>query len=402
VCRAVREARAQRQGLAVSAGLLVAVLVAAALVDLGETTLLARLALWLLALEVACTVVHELGHATAAVLLGFRLYHLSFGYGPVLAARRFGRALFELRSYPVCGFVRVASRAPALQRGRHALVSLAGPATNAALLALAWSQLPAGLTVESPWAVTPWHLLFGVNAVILAVNLFPLKFPTDADLSTWQPNDGLSTLAALGASGARVRAWIAGAVALEAQERRARGDAAGAAAILDEAPADVQEAPDLQLVRAVLAAEARPGGTASQQAQDRLAAIAADADLPVRLRVDAGVALAELALATNDVDEADRRVRAAHALSPESLPLRRWRAEIALLRGAPAQAAPFLSGLEEVGLDPGERAEALALLARARSAEGRPEEGRALLERARALDPTAPGLARAERALEDR
>lgn len=72
-------------------------------------------------------VIHELGHALVARLLGWDVIEVVIGYGPELARFRVGRTLVALRAVPIEGHVLPTPRVPKHARLKSALVYAGGP-----------------------------------------------------------------------------------------------------------------------------------------------------------------------------------------------------------------------------------------------------------------------------------
>ncbi|RMG14433.1 MAG: hypothetical protein D6731_10365 [Planctomycetota bacterium] len=390
LCWQRRERRQLRDGLAIGAGLLLAGLLAAVFSPLGQVSELARLGLVFLGSYGLSVAAHEVGHGLVALALGFRVHGASLGYGPALLSRRLGGLRIDLRCYPVCGEVRVSSRAQGFARLRHAVVSLAGPLVNAVLLvlglALAAPLSPGGL---SPGDVSAAHLLALANALILLFNLAPLAYPDDARPNgRWTPTDGLQALRSLFAPPEAVAAWVEAGLAADAEALVAQGRLEDARRLLGERSETAAESPLRILLRARIAlAEGRP-----RVALDLLEVPSRAADLPPGLRARLLTGRARAALAVGDAALADSASREAVGLDAGSAEARAARGDALLARGHVAQAEVLFRGLRADASEPRERALACCRLARAREAAGAAEEARSLRDEALALDPTCPEL----------
>ncbi len=394
-CWSVRERDAHRQGLKFAAGLIVAVALAALVFELGSSSQLARLGLLVLAFELSGTILHELGHALVATLLGLRVHTMSFGYGPVLVSRRLGPWIVELCSIPVCGSVTVAGRSRIFPRVRQAIVCLGGPAANAVLAWIAWEVgigefPPTDLALSE---VSAWHVMFSVNATIVVLNVLPFAFPpADDHAESWQPNDGLLTLKSLVAPQEVVDGWASVAVAWEAEALlRSEGGATAARSLLEAAIESHPHSVQLRLLRGRLllsledweaAAASFKGlvdspGDLAQSPRDRAAALSGAANA---------------ALGAGDPETARGYASKALKLDPSSLSARLAHGQALLAGGWIAKAEAAFEAVLKNSNETSVRAVAACGAARARLETGDPEGCERLLELARALDPRCPQL----------
>lgn len=118
---------------------------------------------------------HELGHASAAMLLGFRVHRIALGVGPVDWRRRVAGVSVELRRYPCGGHTVFAAATVRWYRLRTWVVVAAGPLVNVATL---W----VGITVmgsapaDGPVGLLAWQVTI-VSVAVLAANLLPRRAP---------------------------------------------------------------------------------------------------------------------------------------------------------------------------------------------------------------------------------
>lgn len=95
--------------------------------------------------QLVLCVLHELAHALAAMLVGFRVVEIDLGRGPAWFARWWAGALVTMRPWPVHGFVRALYRGRRLLRPRLVAVALAGPLLNVlaavSMQAVTWAVL---------------------------------------------------------------------------------------------------------------------------------------------------------------------------------------------------------------------------------------------------------------------
>jgi regulator of sigma E protease len=148
---------------------------------------------WFLAVGaiVALVIIHELGHFTAAKVLGFRVERFSLFFGPVLFSVRRGETEYALSAIPLGGYVRVTGQNPQEElppelaaRGyfaqpvwRRVIFILAGPVANLvtafvilwiALLAFGIYQpstnvLPEGLTAPAASYLKPGDHIVSID-----------------------------------------------------------------------------------------------------------------------------------------------------------------------------------------------------------------------------------------------
>ncbi len=136
----------------------------------------------------ACVVIHELGHAWAASLLGGHVYNIQLGK-PRTGMTPFRLSFFGynwlLYAVPFCGLVRGQFVSTRHFRLRQCLFIAGGPFLNALCLAGAW--LMADQT-QSPSAVALWVGLLFANGIILLTSVPPRKLPAGSIASA---NDGM-------------------------------------------------------------------------------------------------------------------------------------------------------------------------------------------------------------------
>jgi tetratricopeptide (TPR) repeat protein len=127
------------------------------------------------------TVLHEAGHALAARALGLRVHAIILGSGPPLLEGHLGRARVTLSWMPLMGLTVFsgARQTPRLAL-RGALVILAGPLANAALLAGVTLAVGVGRMVEPEWlgALSPLTTLQWASVLLVVISLVPYRYPT--------------------------------------------------------------------------------------------------------------------------------------------------------------------------------------------------------------------------------
>ena len=129
--------RGERLGAALFALLLTGLLAAELLQGYSPRKLSV---LFIIAFWAPLLVVHELGHALTARLLGWHVHEIVIGFGPELARFSVGGTRVTLRLVPMEGYVVPSPDRLEGARGKSALVYFGGPGAEVlcALLALAW------------------------------------------------------------------------------------------------------------------------------------------------------------------------------------------------------------------------------------------------------------------------
>src|SRR5437899_718562 len=84
------------------------------------------------ALDHVIILLHELGHAAAAWLLGMRVFGVRVGRDKVMFNRMWGGVTYEIHWLPFGGFTNVGHRTPQWLRTRHMVMVAAGPAVTLA------------------------------------------------------------------------------------------------------------------------------------------------------------------------------------------------------------------------------------------------------------------------------
>ncbi|MDJ0975120.1 MAG: site-2 protease family protein [Planctomycetota bacterium] len=267
-------------------------------------------------------VVHELGHALAAKLVGWRVLELVIGFGKPVKRFRVGGTRVELRTFPLEGFVVPAPRTLRGAPWKNAFVYLAGPGVEIVLILVAgWLVgFDALLSRSDDLGMVTLQSACIAAAIGAAMNLLP--FPVAGGLVS----DGLGVLLSLLSRPEHYEAALA-------TPYRRRAAAALASGALDAGQAALREGlalhPSnawLQIEQAVLQA-AGGDGKGAQAALERLgSADATDAAAHVTwlhararialesldddLLVDADAA-AEAALKSQSSDVATRITRGA-------------------------------------------------------------------------------------------
>lgn len=118
---------------------------------------------------------HELGHAVAAALLGWRVGAIVVGMGQPVTSFRIGTAVVEVRLLPLEGFVQCLPMRVRLPRLESALIYLAGPGVElllaAGILVLAGPETLLSASVD--YGVIAWQSLAVAATSQASLNLLP-------------------------------------------------------------------------------------------------------------------------------------------------------------------------------------------------------------------------------------
>jgi tetratricopeptide (TPR) repeat protein/Zn-dependent protease len=132
-------------------------------------------------------VLHEIGHAAAAIFVGMEVAEIVIGNGETLFDIRIFGIPWKIKQFPVCGAVYVLGKSTYFYRTRSLIVSLFGPLTN---LILVWLPLefPREFMTISPTKIyiCPGIIFCLVNILLVGRTLFPqdvniygVRGPTD-------------------------------------------------------------------------------------------------------------------------------------------------------------------------------------------------------------------------------
>ncbi|HVS72360.1 MAG TPA: M50 family metallopeptidase [Phycisphaerae bacterium] len=149
--------------------------------------------LWLLA--------HELGHLTACLVLGIRIYGLELGRGRAMWAGNIGPFFLRIRSQWIAGRCYCSFLGHGRPGWRRMLMIAAGPLANATLAAIAIPHLRGNWPIGGYRDIAHgiWWAIFLPNAALTLGNLFPrrsnaggVRFATDG-AQLIAPTDSLLT-----------------------------------------------------------------------------------------------------------------------------------------------------------------------------------------------------------------
>ncbi len=169
-----------------------------------------------------CTVLHELGHACAGRLVGFRVFGIEIGKGRVISEFFFGGLHWQFRAIPFGGCVHGAPRDTRQYRLKESVFVLGGPLANVALLAVAIWVLPVEQVLDSGVfkGFTPATMFLLSNVTLLAYSLWPYRIESRHGKI---PNDILLLWETWRRPRAEVKQLPANCYLLEAQESQRRG-----------------------------------------------------------------------------------------------------------------------------------------------------------------------------------
>lgn len=137
-----------------------------------------RLAIvWFCLAWVVLTIIHEIGHAVVARLVGWRVHALQIGFGPIVMARIIQGIPVEIRLFPIVGLVEITPSNLKSPRLKNALIYAAGPAVEVLVAGLltvviGWDNMTSNTASYSVAAAQA----FAVAALVGAgLNLVPFS-----------------------------------------------------------------------------------------------------------------------------------------------------------------------------------------------------------------------------------
>jgi tetratricopeptide (TPR) repeat protein len=358
--------------------------------------MLYNFAVWPLVLFVSVAV-HELGHAGAGRVLGFKPRTIFLGVGRELTRWRLGSIDVRLNAFPLLGMTMVEPKGERALRLRAFAVFAAGPAATAALLlflllgvradgSLALLALPTGPITHEPAA---WQLAVLANVMMLGINLLPLSF------SAGFRSDGALLLSIPWMRERQLKDLLITHLVLDAMEALERHDLATAARAVEEA---LGRNPGSLVARTMSATIDMEQGRPAE-ARAALVALLAQHDALTkheRLQINNNLAWANFLIGDEAlVEEADRLseevVRefgsAAFALGT--------RGAVLLWRGRAAEACGLLERAQLTNHSPWGSALNACCLALAYAKRGDPKRALTWLEEAKRADPGCSLLPRA-------
>jgi len=336
-------------------------------------------------------VVHELGHAVAARLVGLEVGAIVIGVGRKLwSGEIFGTAV-TLHAWPLSGLTFLGAQSLDFLRTRLWFATLMGPVTNALLALLAveqWPDLVAkyGVPLLSLWIIT--------NGLLALQSLVPRRFSHAGEMLS---TDGLALLQIPRITLEQLESYLFTASLLRAYARFERREYAGARDICLKG---LEHAPDnLQLQVLLTACHSYLGNYAGSRALlVPLLRQYANADGTVRAAIENNMAFALLMSSPSagyDSDmliEADRLSANAFTLFPCALPYRSTRSLILTATGRPDRALDLLAYSHYATADRIPRGHCAIARAFALHRLGRGEESEEAAAEAARLNPDNVGI----------
>jgi tetratricopeptide (TPR) repeat protein len=140
-------------------------------------------------LMIVAALPHELGHAFAAKAVGFRVFHISIGYGRTIFERPFCGFDFQVKSIPFGGFAFSTPKNSKSYRVKDCIVVLAGPLANLLIAALLAVLTPdQALSFDFFNGLNLPGVFFVANMMSFCYSLVPRYFES---VYGRIPNDGL-------------------------------------------------------------------------------------------------------------------------------------------------------------------------------------------------------------------
>jgi tetratricopeptide (TPR) repeat protein len=301
-------------------------------------------------------VLHELGHALAARLVGWKVTEIAIGFGRELRRFRIGAMRVRLRALPVEGYVQFSPNSTERARIKHAFVYLAGPLTELLVLAVVAPLLgfePPGQRDEVGRVALE---SLGVAAALGALcTLFPYR-------SLGNPSDGLAIIASAFASREGFQHRLAWPFISEARRLLVREQLALAEQTLLDGLAQHPDEPRLQGLLAV----SRAAGGDAERAYATLEALGPPEERPVAVRADLIADAAWCVLFAKDASlfgEAQRAAERAVELSPEDPHYEILLGRVHLERSHPHEAYTCLMSAYKRTRDVDQEAQCVAYLA---------------------------------------
>jgi tetratricopeptide (TPR) repeat protein len=332
--------------------------------------------------------VHELGHAIAGWLVGFRIVAVTLGSGPLLLLRTVLGVKVRIKALPLMGLTSGVPRDDApTQRWRLWIFTAGGPAANVLIyFVLRWMFGAAALRDFKS------HPLVGtavwVNWWVLAANLFP--FRTKEGLAS----DGYGLLTTPFWSAAKQLEMHARTSVAKAGFALMNGDLDGARRAADELRRQAPDSPwSLVAIASVEHAHRRHEAARDLYRQ----ALAATSEARAAAILKNNIAFMNVALGRDeDLPEADLLSSEAIAFFPDAAPVSGTRGAVLLRMGRLKEAWPLLLASEADAEGDRNLAYAKSFVACALARRGEPDAALRKLAEARQADPSCDLLTRAE------
>ena len=120
---------------------------------------------------------HELGHAIVGKLVGMRIFRISVGLGNVLFKKSILGTIWELKAFPLFGYVIAFNKSTRWFRLKRSLMVAGGVFANIATLLIIYALAPDGFSVwDVTNSVSPLAVIIVLNWLAVLGSLWPYKF----------------------------------------------------------------------------------------------------------------------------------------------------------------------------------------------------------------------------------
>lgn len=357
-------------------------------------------------LAIAClallilTVLHELGHAACARLLGWHVAKIGLGWGRLWGQFRFAGFLWDIHRELLSGGVAwTAPKSLPGYRWKFMLIVVAGPLVHLVLLA-PLLLFPVNLQPFSAFAQepAPWRIFVAINLLMLAGSLLPYQYTVNSDSGAMSlASDGLVFFQTFFASAAAAQQHHAAYYVLQGNQclhdRRSEAARAwyekGLATYPDDFGNAFGRATSLLMLKDF------------QGSRDHKLALLERKDLSAQLRTVLlnNIAWVDLLLGADFLDEAERFSLEAFEADPKRAPYQGTRGSVLIERGDLEEGLLLVRLALEGNSLPQLKALNACYLAIGESKRGNRPEAERMLALARTLDADAILLEKAETAM---
>ena len=330
---------------------------------------------------------HELGHAVAGGLVGFRIMSVVVGSGPPLAAFRALGVNVQINLLPLGGMTMgFARRNHDWVRLRQWIFTAGGPAANVLIYVVLRRLYGAGTSDSEHHPIVATAAF--VNWSILVANLIPFR------MAEGMKSDGYGLFTIPFWSPKQMEDALSAYAGLRVQDALNRGDTGTARRLADEM---LLRFPESTMPYSVLGSlEHRERRHDAALTTWRIG-LAKTTDAKAAALFKNNIAFAEVVRGhPEDLPEADRLSAEAVATLPEVPAVAGTRGAVLLRLGHAAAALPLLSLAENGATEKHNLAYSKALMASVLAAVGRGDEARRKLAEARRLEPDCELVPRAE------
>jgi len=312
--------------------------------------------LFVLVFWVPLLVLHELGHALAARLLGWHVTEVVIGFGRELRRFRIGSTRVRLRAVPIEGYVLLSPRSTAHARSKQAFIYFAGPLTELLVLGLLAPALD--FTLPSP-SHGVGRIALESLAVAAALGALCTLFPYR---SLGNPSDGLGVLLSWLSSEQSFRERLSWPFITEARRLLVREQLAAAEQTIQ---AGLEQHPDDPRLIGLLAVSQAAAGH-GEQAYATLEALGSPDERPTAARADLLADAAWAVLFARDehlLPDAGRAAESAQEACPDDPHYSILLGRIHLERSRPQEAYACLMSAYKRTRDVDQEAQCVAYLA---------------------------------------